>query len=38
MGAEAVEELLKRIDLDTLSYDFVTKQIMNLLNKEELKH
>jgi DNA-directed RNA polymerase subunit beta' len=27
MGAEAVYELLSRLDLDTLSYDCVTKQI-----------
>jgi hypothetical protein len=38
MGAEAVEELLKRIDLDALSLTFVTKLTTNLLNKEELKH
>jgi DNA-directed RNA polymerase subunit beta' len=37
MGAEAVEELLKRIDLDALSLTFVTKHTTNLLNKEELK-
>jgi hypothetical protein len=37
MGAEAVKELLARIDLDQLSYDLRTQATTKLLVKEKLK-